>query len=143
LVLALNDACPITVDTPPWFAWLEHASTFAFTSPAGRFTAHGEGTPQTGRLRAYIDMVLVAFPGRAAHAGNERATNDQLAIANRPSALVEPLTEREHDVLRLLGTDLNGPEVAHELMVSLNTTRTHTKNIYTNLGVTNRRATVR
>jgi LuxR family maltose regulon positive regulatory protein len=57
--------------------------------------------------------------------------------------LIEPLSERELDVLRLLGTELNGPEIARSLMVSLNTMRTHTKNIYTKLGVTNRRAAVR
>jgi LuxR family maltose regulon positive regulatory protein len=58
-------------------------------------------------------------------------------------ALVEPLSERELDVLRLLGTDLNGPDIARELVVSLNTVRTHTKNIYAKLGVNNRRAAVR
>jgi LuxR family maltose regulon positive regulatory protein len=57
--------------------------------------------------------------------------------------LIEPLSERELDVLRLLGTELSGPEIARELMVSLNTVRTHTKNIYNKLGVNNRRAAVR
>jgi LuxR family maltose regulon positive regulatory protein len=57
--------------------------------------------------------------------------------------LIEPLSERELEVLRLLGTELNGPEIARELMVSLNTMRTHTKNIYSKLGVNNRRAAVR
>ncbi len=57
--------------------------------------------------------------------------------------LIEPLSERELEVLRLLGTDLNGPEIARELIVSLNTMRTHTKNIYSKLGVNNRRAAVR
>jgi LuxR family transcriptional regulator, maltose regulon positive regulatory protein len=57
--------------------------------------------------------------------------------------LIEPLSERELEVLRLLGTDLNGPEIARELVVSLNTMRTHTKNIYSKLGVNNRRAAVR
>jgi LuxR family maltose regulon positive regulatory protein len=46
-------------------------------------------------------------------------------------------------VLRLLGTDLDGPEIARELFVSMNTVRTHTKNIYAKLGVNNRRAAVR
>jgi LuxR family transcriptional regulator, maltose regulon positive regulatory protein len=46
-------------------------------------------------------------------------------------------------VLRLLGTDLDGPGIARELMVSLNTMRTHTKNIYAKLAVTSRRAAVR
>jgi len=58
-------------------------------------------------------------------------------------ALIEPLSERERDVLRLLGTDLDGPEIASQLMVSLNTLRTHTKNIYTKLGVNNRRSAIR
>ena len=46
-------------------------------------------------------------------------------------------------MLRLLGTDLDGPEIARELVVSLNTVRTHTRNIYAKLGVNNRRAAVR
>jgi LuxR family transcriptional regulator, maltose regulon positive regulatory protein len=58
-------------------------------------------------------------------------------------ALIEPLSERELEVLRLLGTELSGPELASELMVSVNTLRTHTKNIYTKLGVNNRRAAFR
>jgi LuxR family maltose regulon positive regulatory protein len=57
--------------------------------------------------------------------------------------LVEPLSEREFEVLRLLGTELNGPEIARELMVSLNTMRTHTKSIYNKLGVNNRRMAIR
>jgi LuxR family maltose regulon positive regulatory protein len=57
--------------------------------------------------------------------------------------LIEPLSERELDVIRLLGTDLDGPDIARQLVVSLNTVRTHTKNIYAKLGVNNRRAAVR
>jgi LuxR family maltose regulon positive regulatory protein len=57
--------------------------------------------------------------------------------------LVEPLSERELDVLRLLRTELNGPEIARELVVSLNTLRTHTQHIFAKLGVNNRRAAVR
>lgn len=56
--------------------------------------------------------------------------------------LVEPLSERELHVLRLLESDLDGPEIAQELTVSLPTVRTHTSNIYSKLGVTNRRAAV-
>jgi len=58
-------------------------------------------------------------------------------------ALVEPLSDRELDVLRLLGTDLDGPDIARELVVSLHTVRSHTKSIYAKLGVNNRRAAVR
>jgi LuxR family maltose regulon positive regulatory protein len=52
------------------------------------------------------------------------------------------LSERELDVLRLLRSDLDGPDIANELVVSLNTLRTHTKNIYAKLGVSSRRAAV-
>ncbi len=62
---------------------------------------------------------------------------------DQPTTLIEPLSERELEVLRLLRTDLNGPEIARELMVSLSTVRTHTQNIYAKLGVNNRRAAVR
>jgi len=58
-------------------------------------------------------------------------------------SLIERLSERELDVLRLLATDLDGPDIARELVVSLNTVRTHTKNIYAKLGVNNRRTAVR
>jgi LuxR family transcriptional regulator, maltose regulon positive regulatory protein len=58
-------------------------------------------------------------------------------------ALIEPLSEREMDVLRLLGSDLDGPEIARQLVVSLHTVRSHTKSIYAKLGVNNRRAAVR
>ena len=56
--------------------------------------------------------------------------------------LVDPLSDRELDVLRLLRSDLDGPAIARELVVSLNTVRTHTKHIYTKLGVNNRRAAI-
>ena len=46
-------------------------------------------------------------------------------------------------MLRLLATDLDGPDIARELVVSLHTVRSHTKNIYAKLGVNNRRAAVR
>jgi serine/threonine protein kinase/DNA-binding CsgD family transcriptional regulator/tetratricopeptide (TPR) repeat protein len=61
---------------------------------------------------------------------------------NGEQTLVEPLSEREMDVLRLLQTELSGPEIARELMVSLNTVRFHTKNIYAKLEVNNRRSAV-
>src|SRR5919205_619390 len=48
LVLPERDANPIPLDTPAWFAWLEHATTFAFTSPSGRFTARKERQARGG-----------------------------------------------------------------------------------------------
>ena len=57
--------------------------------------------------------------------------------------LIEPLSQRELEVLRLLNTELTGPEIARELVVALSTVRTHTKRIYSKLNVTNRRAAVK
>jgi len=55
----------------------------------------------------------------------------------------ETLSDRELQVLRLLNSELTGPEIARQLFVSHNTVRTHTKHIFTKLDVTNRRAAVR
>ena len=88
-----------------------------------------EKAAQRGIIPTYTRQLLSAF----SKAGDRTSVKQQLT---------EPLSERELDVLRLLGTDLNGPEIARELMVSLNTMRTHTKNIYDKLGVNNRRAAV-
>ena len=52
------------------------------------------------------------------------------------------MSERELEVLRLLATDLTGPEIAQRLFVSVNTLRTHTKHIFTKLDVNTRRAAV-
>ncbi len=57
--------------------------------------------------------------------------------------LIEPLSKRELQVLRLLKTELSGPEIARELMIGLSTVRTHTQNIYSKLSVNNRRAAVK
>ena len=54
-----------------------------------------------------------------------------------------PLSHRELEVLRLLDSELTGPEIARELYVTLNTLRTHTKRIFTKLDVTTRTAAVR
>ena len=57
--------------------------------------------------------------------------------------LIDPLSARELDVLRLLRSEFDGPQIARELFVSVNTVRTHTKSIFAKLGVNNRRAAVR
>jgi LuxR family maltose regulon positive regulatory protein len=96
-----------------------------------------EHRAQNDPIRVYADRVLVSLP----EAQPEGASALRSTL-ERSNALVEPLSERELDVLRLLGTELSGPDIARELMVSLNTLRTHTKNIYDKLGVNNRRAAV-
>ena len=105
-------------------------------------------------VRRFVDegAPMVALLEAAAGRGiTPRYVRRLLAASGRPETaapttaqdLVEPLSQRELDVLRLLGTDLGGPDIARELVVSLHTVRTHTKNIYAKLGVNNRRAAVR
>ena len=57
--------------------------------------------------------------------------------------LADPLSQREIEVLRLLDSELTGPQIATALYVSLNTLRTHTKRIFTKLDVKTRAAAVR
>jgi len=87
----------------------------------------------------YISKLLGGFEAE------RQADNREFPPLARASSqsLIEPLSERELEVLRLLRTELSGPEIARQLVVSLSTMRTHTQNIYNKLGVNNRRAAVR
>jgi LuxR family maltose regulon positive regulatory protein len=128
-------------------AALERALTLA--EPEGYVRVFvGAGAPMRSLLAAVPDrrvgrhylqrlLAAAALDGAAApgQPPAERATP-------RPGP-VEQLSERELDVLRLLATDLDGPAIAQRLFVSVNTMRTHTKSIYTKLGVNNRRSAVR
>ncbi len=106
-----------------------------------------------GYVRVFLDEgpPMTALLERSAKHGIARSYVGQLlAATTRPEGatpinqgLIEPLSERELDVLRLLASDLNGPAIAAELVVSLNTVRSHTKSIYAKLGVNDRRAAVR
>ena len=125
-------------DIPAALACLERAVTLAEPEGYVRVFAD-EGPPMASLLRAaakqgtagnYVRRLLAAV-GETGHDSPVK------------QALIEPLSERELDVLRLLGTELDGPAIARELMVSLNTVRTHTKHIYAKLAVTSRRAAVR
>ena len=86
-------------------------------------------------LSGYMDKLLAAF--------TQPVGTPKSAIIHQKSDMIEPLSERELEVLKLLRTELSGPEIAGQLIVSVNTFRTHTKNIFDKLGVNNRRAAVR
>ncbi len=85
--------------------------------------------------------VLAAFSSAPVHAHIQNGSNGSNG-SKRPNGLVEPLSERELDVLRLLRSQLNGPDIALQLHVSVNTLRTHTKHIYAKLGANSRRAAI-
>ncbi|MBI5034404.1 MAG: tetratricopeptide repeat protein [Chloroflexi bacterium] len=96
----------------------------------GRMNASRED--RTAKRKTYVHKLLATFGAEEIHPS---------PFILHP--LVESLSERELEVLKLLRTELSGPEIARELMVSLSTLRTHTQNIYAKLGVNNRRAAVR
>ncbi len=118
--------------------------------PLGRALALAE--PE-GYVRAFVaeGTPMANMLGEVARLGVApeyvRRLLDAFGRSDRPSgrsaSLVEPLSERELDVLRLLASDLDGPGIANELVVGLSTIRTHTKSIYAKLGVNSRRAAVR
>ncbi len=98
-----------------------------------------EGQPMRGLLEAVARRRGHPLAG---YAGRLRAAY-QPAAAPPNADLAEPLSKREVEVLKLLRSDLSGPEIAHHLSVSLHTLRTHTHHIFQKLGVNNRRAAVR
>ncbi|MGD9100941.1 MAG: LuxR C-terminal-related transcriptional regulator, partial [Anaerolineae bacterium] len=66
----------------------------------------------------------------------------KLLAAFSADGQLEPLTEREMELLRLLTTRLSSQEIAKELFISVNTVRSHTKNIYSKLDVHSRHAAI-
>jgi len=125
-------------DIPAALACLERAVTLAEPEGYVRVFAD-EGPPMASLLKALAKHGTAGNYVRRLLATSSKTGQDSPVKQD----LIEPLSERELDVLRLLGTELDGPAIARELMVSLNTMRTHTKNIYAKLAVTSRRAAVR
>jgi LuxR family transcriptional regulator, maltose regulon positive regulatory protein len=129
-------------DITPALAPLERALTLA--EPEGYVRIFvDEGKPMAellGKMKSedrtvrktYVHKLLAAF-------GTEEIRPPSSTLQPLP----EPLSEYELEVLRLLRTELSGPEIARQRMVSLNTIRTHTQHIYAKLGVNNRRGAVR
>jgi LuxR family maltose regulon positive regulatory protein len=125
---------------------LEQALTLA--EPEGYVrTFVDEGPPMAHLLRALADQgKMSVYTGKLLAAfehTQEKLRDDDARLVNPPAqSLIEPLSARELDVLRLFKTELSGPEIADTLMIALSTVRTHTKSIYGKLNVNNRRAAV-
>ena len=131
----------------PALVALERALTLA--EPEGYVRLFlDEGPPLTQLLRkaaergimpGYTGSLLAAFEAEP----RRRVGESHLPSTPASPPLIEPLSQRELEVLRLLKTDLSGPEIARELMIGLSTVRTHTKSIYSKLNVNDRRAAVK
>jgi LuxR family maltose regulon positive regulatory protein len=79
----------------------------------------------------YVQKLLAAFPD----------VEPEKDIMSKPfvsdSEWIEPLSEREIEVLQLIAEGLSRQEIASELFLTLNTVKTHARNIYSKLGVNN------
>jgi LuxR family maltose regulon positive regulatory protein len=82
-----------------------------------------------GTASDYVQQLLTAFPDTEPEQTDLRQTK----IAE--TDWIEPLSERELEVLRLLAAGLSRHEIAEQLVLSLNTVKTHARNIYGKLGV--------
>ena len=100
-----------------------------------RFLVENQSRNRSHPLSGYVDKILAAF--------TKSGAESKSADFQQNSDMIDPLSERELEVLRLLRSELSGPEIAQRLIVSLNTLRSHTKSIYIKLGVNNRRAAIR
>ncbi|MFN8473358.1 MAG: LuxR C-terminal-related transcriptional regulator [Anaerolineae bacterium] len=102
-----------------------------------------EGEPMQ-RLLADLRAARPQYVARllAAFGGAPPAVEAALKPAPVTPALIEPLTERELEVLRLLADGLTYEETAQRLVVTLNTVRFHVKAIYGKLGVDRRAAAI-
>lgn len=76
----------------------------------------------------YIGQLLAAFPATSASSKDKA----------RPVEMVEPLSQRELEVLHLIADGLTNREIANKLILSLNTVKGHTRKIYGKLGVNSR-----
>jgi len=134
-------------------ALAHHANGDADSAAADLAVALTHGVP-AGYCRLFLDdgqpmAELLGQVARAAPRDVRTHAQHLLAAAQGPSvpahagpASEEGLSERESEVLRLLATDMSGPEIARQLFMSINTFRTHTRHIFTKLEVTTRRAAV-
>jgi LuxR family maltose regulon positive regulatory protein len=77
-------------------------------------------------MPGYVEVLLAALEGA-----------DALRVPKQ-KALLEPLTDREQDVLELMAAGLTNPEIADALVISPGTVKTHARNIYGKLDVGNR-----
>ena len=85
-----------------------------------------------GQQVEYISRLETAFNGQQVE-----VKDDAVRVPSQES-LIEPLTERELEVLRLMCEGHSNQDIADQMIVSVNTVKKHTSNIYGKLGVRNR-----
>ena len=66
------------------------------------------------------------------------APDDETRVPNMVPGLLDPLTDRELEVLHLLAQGYGNREIANKLFIALGTTKRHVANIYSKMAVSNR-----
>jgi LuxR family transcriptional regulator, maltose regulon positive regulatory protein len=107
-----------------------------------------EGPPMAALLRSLLGTRRRGRAAAGAGAGTEHlhrviqafgpATAPADSTARAVLGLVEPLTDRELEVLRLLAAGRRNRDIAAELVVTLETVKKHTSHIFDKLGAANR-----
>jgi LuxR family maltose regulon positive regulatory protein len=100
----------------------------------GRLAAEGFA----GGDRDYVEQILRAFPEQRSGPRSQSAVPPPAQPAVQ-TAMIEPLTRREQQVLELLAQRMTAQEIAHKLVLSDQTVKRHRANIYQKLGVHSRR----
>lgn len=95
-----------------------------------------EGEPMVRLLRqAASRRIAPAYVAKLLAASGESASSEREVKPSHSHPLIEPLSDREVEVLRLMAGGLSNPEIASKLYVAVSTIQTHCKNIYGKLGV--------
>jgi LuxR family maltose regulon positive regulatory protein len=90
-----------------------------------------------GIRRDYAGRLLALFEDTTKDQGRTTEPTPSSSATGHPS-LIEPLSERELEVLQLIAEGLTNREIAARFFLSLNTVKTHTRNIYGKLNVHSR-----
>ena len=119
---------------------LEKAINIA--KPKGFFRIFVDEGPPMARLlletltrdisRDYVRKLLTAFPSEAPK------QTPAFKLQDADSEWIEPLSNRETEVLQLIGEGLSNKEIANRLFLAQSTVKVHTRNIYNKLGIHNR-----
>jgi LuxR family transcriptional regulator, maltose regulon positive regulatory protein len=92
----------------------------------------------SGNSTEYVHKLLVNLKSIQIGNTSQNPLSQNSNINPPQSGLIEPLSGREIEVLRLLASGKTNQEIADSLVISLNTVKTHVKNIHTKLGTRNR-----
>ncbi|HRQ36297.1 MAG TPA: LuxR C-terminal-related transcriptional regulator [Chloroflexota bacterium] len=137
-------------DTPAALASLARALTLTESEGYVRLFVD-EGLPMTALLeklqadseqRVYLSQLLAAFDNQNnLHPSSFIPSTDSTALSRSgqaPQPLIEPLSERELEVLQLVAAGLSNREISERLFLALPTVKGHNRNIYSKLNVTRR-----